>query len=56
MVLFVGFFAIFLAYVTWLGIESRRGKAGLKDWRMYFVLGVMAVYLLGMALWSIGTH
>jgi len=56
MVFFACFFAILLAFVSWRGIQSRRGKAGLKDWKVYFVIGVIAVYLLGAALWSIGMH
>jgi hypothetical protein len=56
MVFFACVFAILLAFVSWRGVQSRWGKPDLKDWKVYFLVGLIDLYLLGTALWSIRMH
>lgn len=56
MVLFTGFAAFLLGKAAWGAVKARRDPTGRKNWRSYISWGVVASFLLGMAIWAIWAH
>ena len=56
MLIFAVFASFLLAKALSSALRGRRDSAGNSDWRKYAVVGIIAAYLLGTAIWAMLAH